>query len=237
MPCKRVEDGVFSTAGFKKFTEGVVPFLHITTRIEDRKHDDLMYDFDENTFPTFLFLDETGGLLARHRESPTVKEFEIMLHKVKASVKLRKQAAGGDKAAAIDLLLLECEIHRIDLADLEEKVEGKTLSEAQKKRFKALAADEEVAEMIPLIDRSNYSAAMLGDAGETFVEHLNGGGIPLGRKTGSYYWLCIGTYAWDKKDSELVERSLKELEPLAAGNRLFTYLRKKLIKRRDGADK
>ena len=157
--------------------------------------------------------------------------------KVNVRRELAKKAAAGDKVAAIDLALLKCELHAIDHADLEEQLEGKALSDAQKKKFKGLAADEEVAEMIVLIRRNNHRAAMLGDAGETFVELLKGGGIPLGRQTGFYFWLGIGTYAWDLKKSELLERSLKELAPLAEGDRLFTHLRKELIKRRDGADK
>ena len=237
MPCKRVEDGVFSTAEFKKFVESVVPFLHITTRIEDHPNDDLLYDFDENSFPAFLIIDADGGLLARHRESATLKEFQRTLAKVKARGELAKKAAAGDKAAAIDLALLDCELNAIDHADLEEQLEGKVLSDAQKKKFKGLAADEEVAEMIQLIQANKHRAAMLGDAGEAFAELLKGGGIPLGRRTGFYFWLGIGTYAWDLKKSELLERSLKELVPLAEGDRFFTYLRKELIKRRDGADK
>ena len=237
MPCKRVEDGVFSKAEFKKFSEGVVLFLHITTRIEDHPNDELLYDFDENSFPTFLIIDADGGLLARHRESSTQREFQRTVAKVNVGCELAKKAAAGDKVAAIDLALLKCELNAIDHADLEEQLEGKALSDGQKKKLKGLAADEEVAEMIQLIVANKHRAAMLADAGETFVELLNGGAIPLGRRTGFYFWLGIGTYAWDLKKSELLERSLKELVPLAEGDRFFTYLRKELIKRRDGADK
>ena len=41
--------------------------LHITTRIEGKKHDDLLTEkSDRPVFPSFLFLDAKGEVIARH---------------------------------------------------------------------------------------------------------------------------------------------------------------------------
>ena len=205
-----------------------MPFAQIMTRIEGKKHDDLMYDFDENTFPTFLVLSETGELLARHRELPTVAEFKLTIEKVKKTIALRKQKDGGGAALA----LLECELIKMDFADLEEKVEeGMKLTDEQKKTYKALAADSEVAEMTGLIVRNRYRPAMLADAGDTFIDHLKAGSIPLGRKNAFHYWLGIGYYAWDKKDKELSARALKMIEPGAKASKFFKMLRDEFAKK------
>jgi hypothetical protein len=235
MPCKKVEDGVFSTAEFKQFSMSVVPFLHITSRIEDRKHDELLYDYDENSFPAFLVLGADGTLLARHREMPTLDEFETTLKKVQRSIELRKSVAKKDK---IDLLLLECELNKIDTVDLEELLEPLgELSKQQKKTLLALAADAEVTDMVPLIQRNKYRAAILADVGETFFDHFAKGGIPLGRWTGVHYWLGLGHYAWDKGDKALLDRALRELEPYAAKSSNVKKMRIALVAKREAMDK
>lgn len=214
MPCKRVEDGVFDTDAFAEFSKSVVPFLHITTRIEDRKNDELLYDYEENSFPSFLVLGADGTLLARHRELPTLEEFQITVKKVQRGIELSKSDKKSDK---IDLLLLQCELNRIDAVDLEEKLEPLgPLSEEQKKVLAALAADAEVADMIPLIQRNRYRSESLADVGETFAEHLSRGAVPLGRWTGVHFWLGLGYHALDKGDKELLDRAIRELEPYAA---------------------
>ena len=53
--------------------------LHITSHLDDKKHDDLLSDFDESRFPTFLVLDQNGGLLARHRGWRTIAGFKITI--------------------------------------------------------------------------------------------------------------------------------------------------------------
>ena len=135
-------------------------------------------------------------------------------------------------------MLLECELLKMDFADLEEKVdEGLKLTDEQKKRYKNLAADSEVAEMTQLISKNRYRPAILADSGETFIDHLNAGAIPVGRVNAFHYWLGIGYYAWDKKDQALVERSLKMLAPGAKVDRFYGMLRDEFAKKAKAGSK
>ena len=188
--------------------------MHVTTRIEGKKNDELMFDFEENSFPTILVLDEKGGLVARHRGWRTLPAFKITAGKVQLLPALKTKAAAGDKAAAIDLALLECELLKVDFADVEEALEGKELSDAQKKKLVGLGADTEVAEMIPVLWRSQWSAEALADAGEMFVEHFDKGGVPQAVWNSGTYWLALGYYAAANKKKELYARSVKELASL-----------------------
>lgn len=191
-----------------------MPFLHVTTRIEGRKHDELLYDYDENSFPTILVLDHKGGLVARHRGWPTLPAFRITAGKVQQLPALQKKAAAGDAAAKIDLLLLECELLKTDFAEVEEALEGKDLSDAQKKKLAGLGADTDVAEIVPVLRRSRWSAEALADAGEMFAEHLGKGGIPQAVWNRGPFWLGLGYYAAANKKKDLYSRSLKELASL-----------------------
>lgn len=209
-----------------------MPFLHITTRIEGKQNDDLLFDFDENSFPTFLVLDHNGAVLARHRGRARLDAFRATLKKVDEAAELARKAQAGDKAAAIDYLLLRCELHAIDLADLEEALEGKSQTPAQRIRFASLAADAEVTDMKQVIERARYSRQALVDSGEMFWEYLEKGGVPLELSNRGVFWLAIGYYAAANGKQELFDRSLKALEPLEAQDGVVRYKLKDLKSQR-----
>jgi hypothetical protein len=197
-----------------------VPFLHVTTHLEAKQDDELLSDYDESSFPTFLFLDAEGKLLARHRGPRSIEAFGATLAKVQRCFELQKKADAGDKVALVDVLLLHCELHRIDLADLEELIEGMRLSDAQKKTFASLGADAEVTDMRTVVQRARYSAEALADAGEMFVDHFDKGGVPLAAWNRGLFWLGLGYHAVAEKKAELYARAVKELDALAATDRL-----------------
>jgi len=205
-----------------------VPFLHVTTQIDDRKNDDLLYDFEEDSFPACLVLGHDGAVLARHRGWAKLEAFRTTLKKVAKAAELAQKAKAGDKVAAIDYLLLRCELHAIDLADLEELLEGKPLTGAQKKRFASLGADAEVADMLPVIQRARYSRDAFVDAGEMFWDHLEKGGVPLELSNRGVFWLAMGYYAAANGKQELFDRSLKALAPLEAKDKIVRYKLKDL---------
>jgi hypothetical protein len=201
-------------------SDGFVPFLHVTTHIDDKEGDDLLSDYEESSFPAFLVLDSKGGLLARHRGPTRLAAFRATLEKVGRVAELASKAAAGDKVAGIDLALLRCELHAIDLADLEELIEGKPLSDAQKITFASLGAGAEVTDMRTVVRRARFSADALSDAGEMFIDYFDKGGVPLAKWDRGLYWLGLGYYAVTEKKKDLYARAVKELDALAESDRL-----------------
>ena len=61
-----MEGGALLSPEFKKFSENHVMFLHITTRIKDRKHDRLLGEVGGTGFPSFFILESDGSVVGKH---------------------------------------------------------------------------------------------------------------------------------------------------------------------------
>ena len=92
----------------------------MTTRIEGRKDEDLLFDKGGNSFPSFLFLDAEGEVLARLRPPFEVKAFADAHRRVREYQALATAAKPDDRAAQIDLALLRCGLGQIAFDQLEE---------------------------------------------------------------------------------------------------------------------
>ncbi|MEZ6188839.1 MAG: thioredoxin family protein [Planctomycetota bacterium] len=105
-PCSALEHGVIETPEFAEFAQEVVPFLHITTRIEGRKHDDLLTQKGGKGFPHLVIMDAEGGVL-KEVEDRSVESFRAAIEDAKAYQTL---AAKADRTPAEDLQLLELDV-------------------------------------------------------------------------------------------------------------------------------
>jgi hypothetical protein len=85
-PCRALEQGVFETVDFAAFArDEVVPFLHVTTRIPGREHDDLLGRYGQSGFPTVLVLDADGRCVAVPAER-TIAAFRAALEEARRRI-------------------------------------------------------------------------------------------------------------------------------------------------------
>ena len=61
-----MENGLFSSEDLASWSRDYVLYLHISTRIEGREHEGLFRAKGFTGFPTLAFLDDEGGLIAKH---------------------------------------------------------------------------------------------------------------------------------------------------------------------------
>jgi hypothetical protein len=180
--------------------------VHVTTRIEDRKDEDLLFDKGGNSFPSFLVLDAEGEVLARLGPPYSVKAFADGIRRVREYLALAAAAKPDDRAAQIDLAILRCDLGQIPYDDLEMALEplGER-TEAQEKARKAQKANAAVEEMRELLARSK-DAATRPMVAEEFLALHEEGSWPSSRESAKLFWVVLAEHALANEDAELLRR-------------------------------
>jgi hypothetical protein len=97
-------------------------FLHVTSRVPNRKNDGLFSDKGGSAFPSFMYLDHQGGVLAANRGGMDIARMSGAFQKKATDrrsgyVALEKKAADGDEKAVTRLAVLRLEMRSLSLAD------------------------------------------------------------------------------------------------------------------------
>ncbi|MAE77137.1 MAG: hypothetical protein CMJ85_09735 [Planctomycetes bacterium] len=111
-----MENGLFSTDEFTAWSQKYVMFLHVTTRLEGRKHDGLLKEKRFTGFPTMCAMDVSGKVTAKHAGRRDLEPFAETLAKGRVYEALAKQAAAGDKTAQLDLFVKDLELRSYSYA-------------------------------------------------------------------------------------------------------------------------
>jgi hypothetical protein len=228
-----VEGGPFLTDEFVEFSKKYVLFLHVTSRVEGRKNDELFFDYDGREFPTLLLLDAEGELLARRSSDFTVEQFAALGGKAYRYLDLKKKADAGDEAAAVDAALLACELGALDFYDLEEQLEGKELTDAQKKAFGVQRANVLADEHAQMMSASKYDGLSIEQAAADFLPLWKDGIAPSRADAGRLFWCVLAAHAAVAGDAALQERATKELEGVRGADRFVERFRKALAARQE----
>jgi len=235
-----LESGLLTTPEFTDFTKKVIPFLHVTTRIDDRPNDGLLIDKGGTGFPTLMYLDENGTVLGRPG-GRDVESFDTGLVTATETVNnikdLKKRIAAGDKAAANELFIIEMNLGKYDLAELKEKAKGlKKLTKEQKAELAGYMLNLRVEDVLKTAGRTEESLAA---AGKKLMAIKAEGKLPTGDTLGSFWFVLMG-YAEAEKNADLFEEALAALKVFYADNsRAMDFLNKKdavLKEMRDGPE-
>ena len=149
-------------------------FCHVTTRIEDRENDDLLFELDGDGTPYVCMIDADGAVLGRHRGPHSLAGYERMRAAVAEMLAARERAdrlmdaledealAGEDEAsrraaaaaeeavrlALIDADIAACASGAIPFEELEFALEDRGApTQDQQRRVTALRADEEIGNL------------------------------------------------------------------------------------------
>ena len=198
-----------------------MPFVHITTRLEDREHEELLFDKGGNSFPSIMFLDAEGEVIAIHKRANTMKGFEVTSSLVRRYRDLKKKVKDGDASAKTDLLITEGDLGRMDYYEVEEELDGAKLTADQQKALKRIKADNAAIEQDAMIRNARGSADSLKDAGEEFLELYKEGARPSIARAQMIYWWALGTYAGQTKNVAVLEEAIKQAKTLLPDDRFM----------------
>ncbi len=160
-----------------------------------------------------MFLDAEGNVLARV-EGQTVKDWARARKQIDRYHALKKKAAGGDVAAQIEVALFECLLGKIDYDEMEERLEGKKLSDAQKKQMRALELDVEVRDALQILRAERRADDAYTSVGEDLAAVFKKGETPASENLRPAYWKIIMKYGLLKKDHALAKAAIKKLAKL-----------------------
>lgn len=228
-----MEGGPFLTDEFVEFSKKYVLFLHVTSRVEGRKDDELFFDYDGREFPTLMLLDSAGEVVARRATGLTMDGFKALGAKAYRYLDLKKKADAGDKAAAIDAALLACDLDALDYYDLEEQLEGKELTAAQKKAFGTLRANVVAGEHMQMMRAAKYDGVSVEQAAADFLELAKDGVAPDRESPRHVFWAVLAAHAAVAGDAALKEQADKELAGWNRSTRTVERFRQALAKRKE----
>jgi hypothetical protein len=189
----------------------VVLYLSVMTHIEGRKHDAMLSEKGGRGFPYLVWMNESGDVLSPQGDR-SVKGFQATHDKLSLYMELRKRVADGDTSAEIDLAMMECELAIIDFGELEEKLEGKELTDAQKAKLEVLEVDGTLDEMLKVLNaggRGNQQA--LQSAGKELLALHRKGRQPSDNQKQLVFFNILYHYSQAVKDWNLAEEALTEM--------------------------
>lgn len=197
---------MFSTKEFKEWTEKVIPFAHITTRVPGDPDQGLLYDKGGRGFPTLAFLDAEGRMVARQGQR-TVDGFDETLQGAVQDFFALEKRAKSDPAARDEFLKRQVELGQIDdFAKMRKRIEASKLSDGDKaglmsqldgwymSKARAAGADGKLTRALEMAD-----AIIAKDQ------------VPTGRG-GLSFWGQYGRWAADSKDRKRLQRAIQAVD-------------------------
>lgn len=173
-------------------------FCHVTTHVDGDPYPNLLREKGGTGFPTLLFLDADGAILA-HQGERSVAAFERTASALQELRSLEAKVAAGDTSAAPGIVLAKLELGAYTTraaAEAALAAAGK-LDEAAAKRAEGLLLKLEFAEIVAAARKPGAKV----DLGATCAEWLRAGKIPAG-DTATFY-TSIMTFAEKQRDAAL----------------------------------
>jgi len=176
----------------------VVPFLHVTTRIEGRKGDDLLTAKTGSAlFPTIMILDSTGDPLLTITRAATsvwgragmpVRVYAQKLAACERYVALREKAAAGDTSVQLDLAVAGVRIGKLKVAVLDEAVAGVQLTPEQQRVVTQVRANATCEKLVARM-RGRYVPEEQKRIAEALLALYRAGTHPDSDSASTYWWV------------------------------------------------
>lgn len=200
-----MEGGLLTTPEFTAFTEKVIPFLHVTTRIEGRAHDGLLGEKGGRGFPTLMFLDAEGEILGEPG-GRDVASFDKTLGALMAIADLEKRIAAGEKGLKDDLFIAQLAMNQFKtVAEIEEKAKSfKKLTKEQKATIAKAIVGKKVEAAMNSMERGPDAQIKVG---KKFKAIYDEGIYPEGDMEGPF-WGFLMEYAESERDAKTMEVAL-----------------------------
>ncbi len=195
----------------------MVPYLHVTTRIEGHPYDSLLSEKGGTGFPTLMFLDAKGRKLMKHGGPRTADGFDESLVQVQEFQTLEKKAEAGDAKAATELLIRKLRLEWFDFAEAKTQIEALAkVSSKQEKMITQLLVDTEVRSLTSAAGKDDAKRL---EAGARFLEMWEGKALPASDAQLFSFWTILADYAEDKRDKKLFKKVVGEFEDALKNSR------------------
>lgn len=207
-----MEGRALSDPAFPAFAAKVVPFLHVTTKITDRKYDGLLKAKGFNSFPTLAIMDAEGGVLLVVRDR-SVPSFEKALATVTEWDGLQQRISAGEKGLEYALLVAEWKMGKLDYPAV--KARANTLQNLEPAQKEALAQILLDAEVTHLFVESNRTKDGFEPAVKRFLAILQAGKpMPSGDAEMMFWTTLMRKAETEPVDAALYEKALAVFERL-----------------------
>jgi hypothetical protein len=207
---------VLSTEAFREFAREVVLYSNVMTRIEGRKHDELLLEKGGRGFPYVVAMDGTGAVLAR-LEDHSVDGFRAMMKSGAAHTALRGKA-DRTPAEEADVLAKDMAFGNVKGPEARTRIAAlKGADEAMRKRLDGLLLDLDVQEVVR--KNNGPDPALRVASGKIFAGYWKEGREPAFDSTAFMpFFVNLFEYAEAEKDVALFEKALERVKVLIAGN-------------------
>lgn len=185
--------------------------LHVTTRIQGRKHDDLLQTVGGRGFPSFFVLDASGEVVGQHQGTRDVAGFAATMQDAAAFVALRRKANAGDEAAHVDYLIARARFGNVDVDAFRAEIGKLEMTQEQRQAYQGVLAN------------AMYDQVQATAVGKAFLQMEKDGLVPDGSKRPRFYYQ-IFRFAAVKKDVPLMERARAEVKKAWGANPRYKTL-------------
>lgn len=191
-------------------------FLHVTTRVEGDKYQELLQEKGGRGFPHLAFLDANGAVLAVHEGPRTVDGFRETGASAKKFIALKAKAATGAPADKVEFFMAGLGIGYFDAE----------AASAQLAELKSHMSEEQIAkvgaklvgmEIEGALNSINSREEMLA-AGKRFAEMAAAGKVPADDEGfAPYFWIFQLEHADSADDLKGAEAAVAEMKKRFAG--------------------
>lgn len=183
--------------------------MSIMTKIEGRKDDNLLLDKGGQGFPHIAFMDEEGGIIVVQDDRSVAGFQKTFQERVQRFLDLRAKAQSGNAAAQVDFALLEGDLGRIPFADVQKRLEGKTLSDAQKTTLADVELGSLIGEVSKAQDEQSGRAAM-----KKVADAYAAGRVPAAGERRMQFFGIVLQHGLLEEDPDLAQKALDAVKPL-----------------------
>ena len=196
-------------------------FCHITTKLKNDPDQDLLGQKSSRVaFPTLLFMDQQGTVLAKQGER-SVPAFRRSVRALESIKRLEKAAAEGDQAAKSAMFIARLNLGKFDFRSAKAAGASLQLTTAQQGILDATLVNLEV-DQIYADARKNGSFVQLGDK---FLVMKNAGRVPTSKYPRLRFWTQIMNLAQKKRDAKLYAEAMKAYHQAAGNSKTYQRIR------------
>lgn len=204
---------MLSTKEFAEWSSKVVLFLHNTSRCDDEKYPQLLFQMGGVGFPTMSYLDADGSLLKQVGHVTPVEQLEKAHGELMNWRTLRAEVEkGGDAQKTKELFLLELAMGNRPFAEMHKRRDALSLSADEQKATEQPLINLQFTEILRQTPRDQQAIG-----GEQFVAMFDAGRIP-DTSTETSFWQYMFEFAAAKENVPLFEKLLAVVKEKKAGD-------------------
>ncbi len=226
-----MERGPLSSSEFQALAKTLVPFVHVTSRVEGEKYADLSLKAGPG-WPQAAIFDRNGLLLARIdtvaiRSEGAAAIEQVLNEEVAAFEDLRKKAAKGDKEARAEFFMARFDLGHVGVAEMRGALgKGSILDEYQRDTVREQLVELATTECLAGHDADKPET--FGPYAKKLLAQHKAIGLPEG-PSGITAWRVIMEDAFLRKDAATFALAFTAIKATGITGKKFNEANKKRL--------